>query len=342
MKSTLRIYTILILLMALFVPLQSAAAAGLNNGQVIFGSNYTVKNGETVGGDLVVFGGSVMVEEGGTVQGDLVLFGGSLTVAGYVTGDLVLIGGSGILKSTAVIDGDMDTVGGSYQSEPGAEVKGATNNYSSPPAISFSLPNQITAPDLTKFPNSLTQFFTGSNFNPISSLFWLVIKSLGWAALAALVLMFFEKYTRRVNQAMLHQPLINGSIGLMTILVAIVATVVLAITIIFIPVALIGLLVLGFAIAFGWIAIGLEVGQRIARMFQQEWALPLSAALGTFVLYFVANGIGFIQCIGWIVPFLVSMLGLGAVVLSRFGTTIYPQAEPELVNPSQTNLPPTT
>jgi len=116
--------------------------------------------------------------------------------------------------------------------------------------------------------------------------------------------------------------------------------VVLAITIIFIPVALIGLLVLGFAIAFGWIAIGLEVGQRMARMFHQEWALPLSAALGTFVLYFVANGIGFIQCIGWIVPFLISMLGLGAVVLSRFGTTIYPPGEPVSIKPTETTLPP--
>ena len=168
MKTTLRINTILILLVVLFMPLQSAAASGTNNGQVIFGSNYTVKSSETLTGDLVVFGGSVMVEDGGTVKGDLVLFGGSLTVAGKVTGDLVLIGGSGILKSTAVVEGDMNTVGGSFQSESGAQVKGATNNYSSPPAFSFSWPNQIAASDLTKLPKDLTQYMTGANFNPIS------------------------------------------------------------------------------------------------------------------------------------------------------------------------------
>jgi len=59
--------------------------------------------------------------------------------------------------------------------------------------------------------------------------------------------------------------------------------------------------------------------------------LPLSAALGTFVLNFVTNGIGFIPCIGWLVPFMVSMLGLGAVFLSRFGTQPYPQVVPQVM-----------
>jgi hypothetical protein len=332
MKTTLRIYTFLILLVALFMPFSSAAAGGTGDGQIIFGSNYTVRSGETLGGDLVVFGGSVMVEDGGTVNGDLVLFGGSMTVAGTVTGDLVLIGGSGILKSTAVVEGDMDTVGGSFQSESGSLVKGSTNNYSSPPALSFSLPNQITAPDLTKLPNDITRYVSAANFNPISDFAWLIMKSLGWAALAALVLMFFEKYTHRVSRAALHQPAITGSFGFITLVVVIVVTVVLAVTILLIPVALIGLLIFGFAVAFGWIAIGLEIGQRMSLMFHQDWALPLSAALGTFVLNFVANGIGFIPCIGWIVPFLITLLGLGAVVLSRFGTISYP---PDLAIPGE-------
>jgi hypothetical protein len=315
-------------LIALFLPFQRASAGGLSDGQVIFGSNYTVRSAETLGGDLVVFGGSVVVEDGGTVNGDLVLFGGSLTIAGKVIGDLVLIGGSGILKSTAVVEGDMNTVGGSFQSESGAKVLGATNNYSSPPAIGFSWPTQFTAPDMTKFPGDLSRYFNTANLNPISDFAWLFMRSLGWAALAALVIMFFEKYTRRVSQAVLHQPVINGSFGLMTLLAAVVLTVILAITIIFIPLALIFVLILVFAVAFGWIAIGLEIGLRISHMFHQEWALPLSAALGTFVLNFVANGISdFVPCVGWIIPFLVTLLGLGAVVLSRFGTNIYPPSE---------------
>lgn len=337
MKTTLRVYTILILLVALFLPLQTASAGGLKDGQVIFGSNFTLASGETLTGDLVVFGGSVTVEADAHVIGNIVLFGGSLTIAGEVSGDLVLVGGSGLLKSTAVIEGDLNTVGGSYQSDSGARIAGAINNFASPPSITYDLPSQITAPMVPNIPSDLSQTIRSSiNFNPFSEFAWLLLKSLGWAALAALVMLFFDDQTRRVSRAVLYQPVIGGSIGLLTLLVVIVLGVILAITIILIPVTLIGILILAFAIAFGWIAIGLEVGQRTALALHQDWPLPLSAAMGTFVLNFVANGIGFIPCVGWLVPFLIGLLGLGAVLLSRFGTQAYPSTD---VLPVETGTP---
>lgn len=328
MKTTLKVTSILILLFALFLPLQTASADGQTDGQVIFGSIYTLASGETLTGDLVVFGGSVTIEADAQVIGGVVLFGGSLTIAGEVTGDVVLVGGSGLLKSTAVVEGDLNTVGGSYQTESGARVVGSINNFEAPPSINYDLPTHITPPVIPNIPSDLSQKIRSSiNFNPFTQFGWLFLKSLGWAALAALVMLFFDDPTRRVSRAVLHQPVIGGSIGLLTLVVAIVLTVILSITILLIPVALIGVLVLVFAIAFGWIAIGLEVGQRTAQAFHQEWPLPLSAALGTFILNFVANGIGFIPCVGWLVPFLIGLLGLGAVLLSRFGTQAYPPSE---------------
>jgi hypothetical protein len=340
MKTTLRVTTILILFFALFLPLQTASADGLTDGQVIFGSNFTLASGETLTGDLVVFGGSVTVEADAHVIGDIVLFGGSLTIAGEVTGDLVLVGGSGFLKSTAVVVGDLNTVGGSYQTESGARIEGTVNNFASPPSISYNLPAQITAPMVPNIPADLSQTIRSSiNFNPFTQFAWLLLKSLGWAALAALVMLFFNNHTRRVSRAVLHQPVIGGSIGLLTLLVVVVLGVILSITIILIPVTLIGILILAFAIAFGWIAIGLEVGQRTALALHQDWPYPLSAAVGTFVLNFVANGIGFIPCVGWLVPFLIGLLGLGAVILSRFGTQAYPPSDVLSVETGTSDLP---
>jgi len=83
----------------------------------------------------------------------------------------------------------------------------------------------------------------------------------------------------------------------------------------------------------------LEVGQRISLALHQDWPLPLSAALGTFVLNFVANGIGFIPCVGWLVPFLIGLLGLGAVLLSRFGTQAYPPTEILPADTGSSDLP---
>ncbi len=340
MKTTLKVYTIFILLLALFLPLQTASADGLTDGQIIFGSNFTLASGETLTGDLVVFGGSVTVETESHVIGDIVLFGGSLTISGEVTGDVVLVGGSGWLKSTAVVEGDLNMVGGSYQTESGALVVGTVNNFASPPSINYALPSQITTPIIPNIPEDISKSIRSSfNFNPFSDFAWLFLKSLGWAALAALVMLFFDNHTRRVSRAVLYQPVIGGSIGLLTLLVVVVLGVILSITIILIPVVLIGVLILVFAIAFGWIAIGLEVGQRAAQALHQEWPLPLSAALGTFVLNFMANGIGFIPCVGWLVPFLIGLLGLGGVLLSRFGTQAYPPSEILPIETGTTELP---
>jgi len=328
MKSIPKVLSIFILLVLLWVPYQNASASDLSGGQVIFGSNYTVLSGETLTGDLLVFGGSVMVEDKGRVAGSIILFGGSLTVAGDVGGDVVVIGGSGLLKSTALVEGDLDTVGGGFQSESGARILGQTNNFTPPPTLNYEWPTQITPPRIPQTPANLSALLSQMpNFNPFSNFAWLFLKSLGWAALAALVTLFFDRHTRRVSRAVTHQPLIGGSIGLLTLLVAVVLTVILSITIILIPVALIGLLILAIAITFGWIAIGVEIGQRLAHALNQDWALPLSAALGTFFMNFVVNGIGFIACVGWLAPTLVGLLGLGAVVLSRFGLQAYPPAE---------------
>ncbi|MFC2064074.1 polymer-forming cytoskeletal protein [Chloroflexota bacterium] len=325
MKTTLKLFLILGVLLSIFIPAQIVQASGLDDGQVIFGSNYTLASGESLHGDLLVFGGTVTVETGAIISGDIVLFGGNLTVAGEVNGDLVLIGGSGILKSTAVVNGDLNSVGGSFVRESGATVHGSLNNFDSPPVVDFELPGRIITPNLPQLPGDIGRLVGPINFNPFSEFAWLLIKSMGWAALAALVLLFFDKYTYKVSRAVVHQPLIGGSIGFLTVLAVIVISVIMIITIILIPAALVAILLLGFAIAFGWISVGMEVGNRLAVTFNQEWSAPLSAALGTFVLNFVANGIGFIPCIGWLVPFIVSMIGLGAVFLSRFGTQPYPQ-----------------
>ncbi len=61
-----------------------------------------------------------------------------------------------------------------------------------------------------------------------------------------------------------------------------------------------------------------------------RWSLDPAAAagVGTFVVSLVANGIGFIPCIGWLAPLFVSAVALGAVLLTRFGKQGYPGVAP--------------
>jgi hypothetical protein len=80
-----------------------------------------------------------------------------------------------------------------------------------------------------------------------------------------------------------------------------------------------------FTVAYmlGWLALGMEVGVRIAQMFKQEWPLPLAAGLGIFILNLVTQGLGVVApCLGGLIPGLIGIVGLGAVLITRFGTRV--------------------
>ncbi|WP_408960028.1 polymer-forming cytoskeletal protein [Natrinema sp. 74] len=87
------------------VPMTTAAQSGAQAGGTV-----VVEEGETVD-DLEAFGGTVVVR--GTVTGDVSAVGGDVTVAdtGQVTGDLEAAGGS--VTIAGAVDGGVETAGGS-------------------------------------------------------------------------------------------------------------------------------------------------------------------------------------------------------------------------------------
>jgi hypothetical protein len=147
-----------------------------------------------------------------------------------------------------------------------------------------------------------------------------MFNALTLAALAAVVALLLPKPTDRVASAVVTQPLLSGGLGLLTILVAPALFILLVITIILSPLGLIGILVLGIGMVFGWIALGLEIGRREASLFKAEWAAPVAAGVGTLTLSLISAMVGLIPCIGWVAPVLAAIVGLGGVVLSQFGT----------------------
>jgi hypothetical protein len=137
--------------------------------------------------------------------------------------------------------------------------------------------------------------------------------------------MFLPRPTERVARTIVEQPVTAGGVGLLTIIVAPLMLVGMAITLILIPVSLLGVVVLVVAWFFGHIAIGYEVGRRLGIALNQDWPLAVAAGIGTFLVTLISSGIDqLVFCIGWMVPFLVGVLGLGGVILTRFGAQAYP------------------
>jgi hypothetical protein len=325
MKNTFKLLTLMLLLALIILPTSAVYARSLSgrmlDGRVIFGDNFTLQSGDTLSGDLVVFGGNVQIETDATIQGDMVVIGGNVTLNGTVTGSTVIIGGSTTVNESAVVKGDLVTVGGSLSRNPGSEVGGEV--ITNIPAPDIRIPN-VQVPAVPNPPTPPTPEIN-FNYNPLFRFFRMFGTALAVSLLAMLASLFLQPQIERVSQAVVGQPVIAGSFGLLTGVLAPFVLVILVVTLILIPVAVLAAVALALAWLFGMIAIGTEVGERFTHAINQTWAPPLTAGTGTFLMMLVVGGIGMIPCIGWLATSLVALLGVGGVVLTMFGTQNYPR-----------------
>jgi len=341
MKRIPALFVLMALLALLLFPWQSARAFDNpppDNGRVIVGSSYTLKNGETLTDRLVVVGGSASLEAGSTLHGDLVVVCGSATLAkdakidGAVVivggglildtaigGDVVVIGGPAKLQENAHVRGSLVTIGGTVQKADGARVDGDTVENVSPP-ISPTLPGDPAAPVVPQ-----SDFSKPASF--LMEAVKIVLNAVLLAALAALIALFLPAQLRRVGKTVTYQPLMAGGMGILTYVLFVVTVVALALfsvliitLILTVPLLLVVILALVAGSVFGWLAIGTEAGERLAALSKREWPLAASAALGTFVLTLVTNSVATVPCVSWMLKVVVGLMGLGAVLMTRFGT----------------------
>ncbi len=314
------LFSLLLAVLLFSLTLATPAYAGnLLEGKVVIGEDFTLKSGETIDGDLVVISGSAVVEAGARITGNVVVMGGSADLAGQVAQNVTVMGGNVTLRSTAEIDQQLAVLGGSITREQGAQVKGGESQGFSFGGSSTETP---TAPS--------GGGFGPGRWDPLWALVQGVLQALVMivvvSVLALLISALWPEPTTRVSAAIATAPAVAGLLGLLTLVAVPILLALLAITICLIPVTILGAVVLVAALLFGWVAFGLLLGNRLAVAFR--WNLPPAGAglLGTFIVTAIAAPLWFItplQCLGVPLVTIFSCLGLGAVVLTRFGTTPY-------------------
>jgi hypothetical protein len=302
--------TTLVWLCLFFGVTPAVLAQGPDGGRLIIGQDFTLGPGEQVDGDLAILGGDAILEPKSLVDGGLALLGGDLQVGGTVAGDVVVFGGNIHLEETAVIQGSLAAIGSTVKRDSGARVEGEL--FDSP---TLPIPPEFSRPDL---PLPLPPLEAPRR--PPSTSFWLwPLQAFGWslfmAFLAALGVLVAPRGVGRIANAAAAQPLMSFAVGFVVLVAAALLGLVLLIC------CCLGLLVwvaVWLAVVIGWIGVGLWVGQAVLSAFRvRDVASFLEAALGAFLITF-ASRLPF--CIGTIAWLVIAALGLGAVVLTRFGT----------------------
>jgi hypothetical protein len=322
-----RFSVLLVLALTLFALFASPAGVnaqtidtGDNGDKFVFGGRYRLQSGETIHGSLFVFGGTAILEDSSTVNGDVMLIGGTLESAAVINGNVNAMGGTVTLLDGAVINGDVNITSVSMNKSPSAVINGdISENVFDLDEVRFgNLPDNVTPP---------AQSAAKTWVDFMVKILWAGVRIFAASILAAVVVLLLPNPTERVARSIANQPIIASAFGLLTYIVAPIVLVLLTITILLIPVTIIVAFLLAVAGLFGWIAVGYEIGKRMEKGFKSVWAPAISAGLGTFVLTLVTSLVGAIPCVGWVIPVIVAMVGLGGVLISGFGTSIYDTAE---------------
>jgi hypothetical protein len=305
MNKNRRLIIAILCLTVLIALFASGCASSSNEGdKFIMGGTYRLNNNEKIDGNLSIFGGAVSLEKGSTINGNVTLIGGTVSAAGTINGGINGLGGSITLGDTAVVQGDVTTIGASVNKSDSAIIQGKMVSQSE---------NGVQLPDIPRV-------VAPAVIKPFGDAMGGLLRALVIALLAVLVVLFIPRQTINVHKAIEDNPVSAGAIGLFTMILFPFVIVILAITIILIPLSLVAILIFGLGIILGWIAIGFELGTRIAGMFKSEWAPAVSAGVGTFVLSILSSLLGAIPCVGWVIPVIIVLVATGGVVISAFGT----------------------
>lgn len=279
----------------------------------------------------VHIGGPIHVAENELVDGPVVAIGGSVTIDGDVREDVVAVGGNVRLGPKARVRGDITSVGGTIERDPGAEIDGRTNE------VAFGFPHFHIGPG---FWLPATGFLTvGPWVELMVSLFRMVL----FGILAFLVFLLAQNPVARIEHAAAFEPWKAGLVGLLTELlfipVVVLTSVALAVSIlgiplllVFVPLAIVALII---ALVFGFTGVAYRVGRWAEHRFgwssQQPFLLLVVGLLGIWALTIVGRIVSLggwpirfvslaLLLVGFVVEYVAWTVGLGAAVMTRFGT----------------------
>jgi len=279
--------------------------------------------------EAVAILGSVRVE--GEVSRDVTAVGGSAIINGRVGGSVTAVGGSVRLGPHAVVDGDVNSVGGTVVRSEGAQVHGQTS--------------EVGMSGRERDRDWGDHDFTFHPWSPFLSdtmdLFWQLTGVGILALLVCLCLLVARGPLERVERHVVNEPWVAGLVGLLAqlLFIPLLVTVTILLVITIVGCALIALypfvfIALGLAALLGYAAVAHRLGRFLEARFGRSFGSPYAVALvGVMAIEVwsllgrvVGLGGGFLEFLaftilafGFVVQYVAWTIGMGAVLLARFG-----------------------
>ena len=322
----------------LLLPIGSGVVAGQSfegaSDTIVVGEDETYENVAGVAGTIIVRGtvtgdvagaaGTIHVTDSGRVDGDVSAAAGTVRIDGTVGGSVSVAGGTVEIGESARIGGDLD-VGASFLAVDGrvdGDVRAGAETITVGPtavvggefrydAATFDRDADATFQGGVVRDPSIGQS-AGPDFGTLDIPAWVgaVYGLVANLLLGVLLLAVFPRFSADVAERVASQPVKTGGVGFLVLLVVPVALLVLAITIVGLPLSVVGAITFGIAI---WISVvygQFAVGSWVLGLADTEnrWLALLVGLLGFAIL-------GAVPVIGGLFELAAFLLGLGALML---------------------------
>ncbi|HYF13015.1 MAG TPA: hypothetical protein VD928_01820 [Candidatus Paceibacterota bacterium] len=276
----------------------------------IGGGNIVIQN--TVGGDIVAGGGQITIGGAG-VSGDVVVGAGSVRIDAPVAGSVKI--GSGSIYINAPITGTLDLEADSITLGRGAVING-TLNYKSSKELTRE--EGATVNGQINFTPREDRDIPAAALAALVSI-WVLGKFLALLIAALVIGLVFKRFSRELVTRAVEQPFSEFARGLVTVIVLPVVSIILMVTLIGIPLGVIGLLSYFLLLIFGCLITPIIIGSVVHHYFtKRDWEVSWVTILIGVLVYTV---LGFIPFIGWLIQVLVTLIAIGVLIGIRWQET---------------------
>jgi cytoskeletal protein CcmA (bactofilin family) len=298
------------------------------------GGTIVVEAGETVRGDLTAMGGSVVIR--GTVTGDVQAFAGSVDIEGTVGGNVEGAAGSITVGESAVIDGDLSagagsiTIDGTVRGtvEAGAETITLGPNAEIQGDLRYG--GELTRREGATVGGSVIQEESTGGVSLLPSIPSWTFSVYGFLVnlvFAAALLLVFPRFTAGMGERTSASPGRTAGAGLLAMIGIPILLVLIALTIVGIPMSIMGAFVYGLTI---WVAYVL------GRFVVGAWILSYTDVGGRWLALLLGFALiavlTFLPVVGGLFDLVALLLGMGALMLGlrkAYGSRGEPDEEDE-------------
>ncbi|HZZ92287.1 MAG TPA: polymer-forming cytoskeletal protein [Usitatibacter sp.] len=262
--------------------------APVNGSVKIAGGNVKLGPGAVVSGDVSIAGGNVAVE--GTINGRLRAAGGNVRIDGPVAGGASIAAGTLELAPKARIDGPLRFHGGELRRDPAAQVTGGIEHERG----GWPRHREKTA---------VERFMHG----------W--VWSVGLILLAGIIAAAMPGASQRLALELRERPWITALVGLLALITLPIASVLMMITIIGIPIGILALIGYAMLLLLGYVWVAVVVGGMLLDRVKPEMAArtawhAVAAALAMLALAVLVR----VPWVGGFVKLTALAVGVGMIV----------------------------